>query len=322
MCAFQRSTVAEVNGTPTRDALKRSTAAEVNGTPTGTGTAPLALVGIQETDDPCHWERVSQPWEVLAMPLTAEPFFNRKTFLATPNCILYLESFASRVRMRVLSPAGMLALSVPVRLGRRTSYFNRSLQPGGLPAMLPGSAEALYDADQQHFMLLIRLTLLRHLLPEEQAATLEAAAAGRWLPASPTVIEGLGRWLKEVLARTHGAPEMLRHPAAVETLERELVQGLVDALRLTTGSAPPERGSLRQRGFDRATECIRYADLTTLDLAALCAAAGVSQRTLEYVFREHLDLSPAAFIRQLRLHALRCELLASRLGEANVTDVA
>ena len=106
------------------------------------------------------------------------------------------------------------------------------------------------------------------------------------------------------------------------SLERELVQGLVGTLRLTAGPAPPKRRSLRQRGFDRAIECIRYADLTTLDLAALCTVAGVSQRTLEYAFREHLGLSPAAFIRQLRLHALRRELLASRLGEASVTDVA
>ena len=302
------------------DAFQRSTGAAVGGSPAG--AASLALVGIQETDDPCHWERVSQPWEVLAMPLTAGPFGNRKTFLATAHWILYHESFSSRLRVRALSPAGMLAVSVPVQLGSRSSYFNRSLQQGGMPAMLPGSAEAVLDADQQHFMLLIRLTLLRRLLPAEQAETLEAAAAGRWLAASPTVIERLGRWLKEVLARTHRAPEMLRHSAAVETLERELVQGLVGTLRLTTGPAPPERRSLRQRGFDRAIECIRYADLTTLDLAALCTIAGVSQRTLEYAFREHLGLSPAAFIRQLRLHALRRELLASRLGEASVTDLA
>lgn len=47
-----------------------------------------------------------------------------------------------------------------------------------------------------------------------------------------------------------------------------------------------------------------------------------SSRTLESAFREELGLSPAAFIRRLRLHALRRALLASALGESTVTELA
>jgi AraC family transcriptional regulator, ethanolamine operon transcriptional activator len=283
---------------------------------------PLALVGIQETDDPCLWERCSQPWEVLAMPLGPGPFHNRKVFLATPNCILYHESFASRLRVRALSPEGMLACSVPIRSGSRTSYFNLPLHERGLPAMLPGAAEAVLDVGQRHYMVLIRLALLRRLLSGEQLARLEAAAGSHCLAVSPEVVQRLGRWLNAILTRTHQAPEMLRHTAAVQTLERELVVRLAGALTLSVGRELPQRSSLRQRGFDRAIEHIRYADLTALDPTTLCAVAGASQRTLEYAFQERLGLSPAAFIRQLRLHALRRELLASRLGESSVTELA
>ncbi len=282
----------------------------------------LALIGVQETTDPCHWERVSQPWELLAMPMGAGPFRNHKTFLATPNCILYRESFDSRVRARALSPQGMLALAVPVRWHRGTSCFGQPLNERSVPATLPGIAEAVYEAGDQQFMLLIRLTLLRRLLPAEQAAALAAAAQGHWLAASPLLIKRLGRRLEGILARTHRAPEMLRHRAAVQTLERELVLGLVGMLELPKADELPGRASLRGRGFDRAVEHIRQADLSTLNLAALSTAAGVSQRTLEYAFQEKLGLSPMAFVRQLRLHALRRELLACQLGEANVTELA
>jgi AraC-like DNA-binding protein len=286
-----------------------------------TGYSGLGIVGIQECADACHWERISQPWELLATPLGAVPFHNRKTFLATPNCILYHESFASRLKVHALSPEGMVAFAVAVRPGARTSWFGRPLHERGLPETLPGGVEALLEAGQEHIMLLIRQTLLRRYLSAEQYAGLEAAASSRLLPAGAETQAELADWLTGLLTRTHGAPEMLRHPAVIAALETELVNGLARILRLTEVEHRAPR-SLRRRGFDRAIACIRHADLATLDTAELCAAAAVSARTLEYAFREELGLSPAAFIRRLRLHALRRALLASALGESTVTELA
>jgi AraC-like DNA-binding protein len=285
------------------------------------GYTGLGIVGIQECADPCHWERISQPWELLGTPVGSGAFHNRKTFLATPNCILYQESFASRLKVHGLSPEGMVAFAVAVRPGARTSWFGRPLHERGLPVTLPGGVEALLEAGQEHIMLLIRKTLLRRHLSAEGYAALEAAALSRLLPADAETLGALAARLTGLLTRTHRAPEMLRHPAVIGTLETELVTGLSRVPSLTEGEhrAPL---SLRRRGFDRAIECIRHADLATLNTAELCAAAAVSARTLEYAFREELGLSPAAFIRRLRLHALRRALLASALGESTVTELA
>ena len=287
----------------------------------GGNPAALGMVGIQETYDPCHWERVSQPWEVMATPLGAGPFLNRKTFLATPNCILYHESFGVGLRVHALSPEGMFCCAVQVRSGHRTSYFNRPLHERGLPVTLPGAAEAVIEAGQEHIMILLRQSLLRRHLGVERMAALESVAATHLLPPGNKTLRRLGAWLTDILGRTHRAPEMLRHQAAVESLERELVTGLADALqpRKPRMAVQP---SMRQRGFDRAIDYIRHADLATLDPTALCAAAAVSPRTLEYAFQESLGLSPAVFIRRLRLHALRRDLLASARGESTVTDLA
>jgi AraC-like DNA-binding protein len=282
----------------------------------------FALLGIQDIHDPCNWESVSQPWEVLATPLDGRPFRNHKVFVATPNCILYRESFASPVRVQVLSPEGMLAILVPVQLGNRSGCFNRSIAACALPAMLPGAAEALFDAGHEHFMLLIRLGLLRRVLAEPHWVQLERAAAARRLDLSPRTRQRLAEWLERLLARVHGAAAMLDHPTAVGALERELVQGLSEALGLTGDPGRPARSAVRRRGFDRAIEHIRHAELGVLDLHALALAAGMSRRTLEYAFREQLGLSPSRFLRLLRLHGLRRELLARRHGDATVSDLA
>ncbi|AUB84828.1 AraC family transcriptional regulator [Candidatus Thiodictyon syntrophicum] len=287
----------------------------------GRGT-PLALAGIQDTDDPCCWERSGQPWEVIGTPLGSGSFRIRKVFLATPNCMLYRESCATRFRVQALSPEGMLACAVPVKPGSQTSYFRRPLHERGLPATLPTGLEAMLDQGQEHLLFLVQRSLLCRHLPPEQVELLEAGAAARVLPACAETVRGLGRWLNGILARVHGSPEMLRYPAAVVALERELVLGFAARVLPPECRALPRRKSRRRRGYDRAIEAIRYADLTTLDLGGLCAAAGVGARALEYAFRENLGVSPGTFIRQLRLHALRRALLASAAGESTVTELA
>ena len=55
-------------------------------------------------------------------------------------------------------------------------------------------------------------------------------------------------------------------------------------------------------------------------IAALCAALGASERTLHEAFREHLDTTPKAYLKTLRLEAARHDLLTGEVKR--VTDVA
>jgi len=51
----------------------------------------------------------------------------------------------------------------------------------------------------------------------------------------------------------------------------------------------------------------------------LCRAMGVSERTLEYAFKELLGMTPMAFLLRLRLHRVRRALLAARPGSTTVS---
>ena len=59
--------------------------------------------------------------------------------------------------------------------------------------------------------------------------------------------------------------------------------------------------------------------MTALELAL---AAGVSQRTLEYAFRDQLEMTPAAYLRIYRLNAAHRELLAADPEVSTVTSIA
>jgi AraC-like DNA-binding protein len=54
----------------------------------------------------------------------------------------------------------------------------------------------------------------------------------------------------------------------------------------------------------------------------LCRAAGVSERTLEYAFKEVTGLSPVNYLLRLRLHRVRQALLAATQGSSRVSAEA
>ena len=286
------------------------------------GRAPSAFVAVQDIDDPCVWETASRPWELLAAPVGSGPFRNRKLALVTPNCLLYRESFLGALWVQGMSPAGMLGFTVPLRLGGRSHYWGAALHERGLPATMPGVLDARMDAGQDHVIALLRLDWLRAQLDPLTARALEQCAAARMLPAATRGRGALGIWLRRLLDRVHADPRLLAYPAAVAGLESDLLEALLRTLCLATPKPLAAGAKRRQVGFDLAIDSMREADLGSVNASVLCAGIGVSQRTLEYAFRERLGASPMEFIRRLRLHAVRRALLAAEHGNATVAESA
>ena len=54
----------------------------------------------------------------------------------------------------------------------------------------------------------------------------------------------------------------------------------------------------------------------------LCEAAGVSERTLQYAFKEVMGMTPVAYLTRLRLHRVRQALRAATHGSTTVTAEA
>jgi len=54
----------------------------------------------------------------------------------------------------------------------------------------------------------------------------------------------------------------------------------------------------------------------------LCRVAGVSQRTLEYGFRDLLGVTPVRYLKLLRLNRVRRSLVRRRSEDETVTSVA
>ncbi|MEO1091347.1 MAG: helix-turn-helix domain-containing protein [Pseudomonadota bacterium] len=79
--------------------------------------------------------------------------------------------------------------------------------------------------------------------------------------------------------------------------------------------------ALRRHAIRASLELLEAGELETIRPADLTRHAGVSERTLEYAFRERYRLTPAAFVKAIRLARVRQELrnadpVDGRVGEA------
>lgn len=97
---------------------------------------------------------------------------------------------------------------------------------------------------------------------------------------------------------------------------------LVELVDDAAEAPEPRRSDATRKGFHRALEFIREAPLQDVRLSRLCAVSGISERSLQYAFRDTLGVTPKAFITTRRLHAARRALLESDPSTTRVADVA
>jgi len=280
------------------------------------------VTGEIVVDDICVFEQIAAPWDLLVTPKDRKPFGHRKTYLITRSVILYQESFDACIRVQGLTPAGMLGFSLPLRLGARSAYWNAPPREAGLPASLPGALDAVLDAGQEHVIVLVNRALVHENWSADCVSSLERALASRWLPAQPGAVDQLAAWLVSVLKMAQQRPGMFRTPRSVRAFEAALLDRLAQTVQFPPVDATRADATQRQRGLARAIEFLRENDTALLTVPQLCRAANVSQRTLEYAFRDAFGLTPIGYLRRQRFHLARRALLAARQERASVADIA
>jgi AraC family ethanolamine operon transcriptional activator len=126
------------------------------------------------------------------------------------------------------------------------------------------------------------------------------------------------RLCRELAGRAAASPQLLGDRAFACRLERRILGLLLAGFETACPSSAPRRGRALAR---RAEAWLRQSLAEPPTIAALCCALHVSPRTLHEAFREHLDTTPKAYLKVLRLNAARHDLLEGRANK-RVTDAA
>ena len=109
-----------------------------------------------------------------------------------------------------------------------------------------------------------------------------------------------------------------------ETNTIEASHLLAEKLTLsTTSDRPVKRPSLRKRdlAINRIIEYVRHTPAATSELAKLCRLARVSERTLQYAFKERYGIAPNTFVKRWKLNTVRQSLLLADTEADTVSSI-
>jgi AraC-like DNA-binding protein len=91
---------------------------------------------------------------------------------------------------------------------------------------------------------------------------------------------------------------------------------------LATSPTPHDRTDAKPILLRRAMEYMDANATNDIGLADIAEAVHVTPRSVQYMFRRHLETTPLQYLRRLRLHYAHQELLASDRMHSTVTEIA
>ena len=279
-------------------------------------------VGVAQikSDNVLEYAQLLRPWDVQIEQLSPGPFGGRLGAVKTPSMLLYSERWPRRTQVRGSNPPGYVLIGAHMAWQRSPlTWCSMDLGPRTLGCAAPDS-EIGFTApcDSHHAVVLVTPEFLEQGLGRQGVDRLSSS----WgLQMSDRVGLDFGQHIVRVVRRALESPEALSRPLEIRSIESDLMDMLIRCLGAEAADSPPIGLSSRVRALEAALEHARSCRGRTT-AHELSIAAGVSQRTLERVFRKRLGITPGVFLRLKRLNGAHQELLASDPRMTTVGRVA
>jgi AraC-like DNA-binding protein len=292
----------------------------------GVGSEQPAVT-IVEIDDPAVAGQGIELIHQDAVQLTSPPFRARRVVVRLAGGVVVYHSTNHRVRTRTKAQRGLLAY---VTFGPRAKGTVNGLpmHPDLMLAVEP-ETEVVFVTDAGHesiTLLLPPADIRAHLRDRRREGDFHFPHGAEALQADAAMVRRLFDWGKRLVDTAARQPALFNdrkdERAAAQV---EMVETLLATLGATRDFEPARADDVHHAQTLVVKTAEDYA-LSHVDgrvyVSDLCRAAAVSERALEYAFREVMGMTPVAYLIRLRLHRVRQALLAATRGSTTVSDVA
>ena len=129
------------------------------------------------------------------------------------------------------------------------------------------------------------------------------------------------RWLHTVKIKLTSLDSSVRDKHYLYHIEQEIIDRI---LRILTENRIVTKGRSRKRdiALSIAENYISEPNRVIVTITELCDVANISERTLEYAFRERYGMTPKRFSLVYRLNSVRKKLRKTQSGAALVSEIA
>lgn len=259
--------------------------------------------------------------ELEAMQMAGPHLGGSLAFAAYDGIIFSTGLIEGKVSLRGVLSKDALTIGVGLKLGSGSRQWLSEIVDGDITIFLPGDE---HDALYTHGSLYAAATLTPERLAEEAArqglVLDERILARTGLHGTPMRPDKLA-WMRSRFSAIHD-------PSAIcDDGHMELGIALL-RLVIAHYARIPANGSERLHPRDssrlvhRARDYIEQNLVASISTEALALAVGTSPRTLYRAFGEVLGDTPQGFMRRLRLHRIRRELMSAEAGAVTIAAIA
>jgi AraC-like DNA-binding protein len=290
-------------------------------------TAAEPAVTVVEISDPTATGAGIDLLDQDVMQLQSMPLRARRVIVRLESAAVVFHSTNLRVRTRTSVRKGLLAY---VTFGPQAKGTVNGLpvRPDLLLVAEPES-EASFVADvgwESITFLLPPQDISAHLIARQRESEFRSPHGVETLQVDAQRVRALFGWGKRLVDTA------ARQPALFNERKTERVAAhveLLETLLATLGAAndfEPDRTDRTRQSYSLIVKSVEDYALSHagdhLYVSDLCRAAAVSERTLEYAFKEVMGLTPMTYLVRLRLHRVRQALLAGTQGSTTVSAEA
>ena len=284
-------------------------------------------VSVAEISDPAATNAGIELLDQEAVQLQALPLHVRRVVVRLVAAVVVYHSTNLRVRTRTSVRTGLLGY-VTFGPQARGTVNGLPVRPGLMLATEPAS-EATFVAEagwESITFLVPAQDVMEHLTARQRASEFRMPHGVEILQVGEERVRGLFDWGKR-LTETGALQPALFNDSKEEraAAEADLLETLLATLRAASDLEPSRTDRTRQTQsrIVQAAEAHALANVDArLYVTDLCRAAAVSERTLEYAFKEVMGLTPMTYLTRLRLHRVRQALLAATSASTTVSAEA
>jgi AraC family ethanolamine operon transcriptional activator len=252
--------------------------------------------------------------------LSPGPFHSTMEYIRIPGLMVYRQHINQTIHVRGKGSDAHVMIGAVATPDSRVEWNGVNIDARHLALALPSSElDFSIFADSRPVVLLARPDRLARYLGEESVADLSTARPV--IDCDPKFSAWLIGASNRLIDKYLDQEELLKDDRECDAVESEVLGGLAWEFAAGDAELSAESKPKRTQALLRAIE---YAESSEqpIPIPDLVRVAGVSQRTLEYAFRETLNISPAKYLRWHRINRLHGVLLASEPRSTSITATA
>ena len=259
-------------------------------------------------------------WDVRVNQLSSGSFHSKLEILRSPDLTLHEQYWQRSVE--VVGTTSKHAIMIGASLTWRKAsheWCGINLDNRHFACAAPGTAiDFKSPRDGRHIVMQVKPEVLVSALGQDAADQL---LGNRYIEFKAIDGQRLTALMTGVISKYANNTRLVEDQFYFRSQKSLLLKTLGDCIANAGQVDGSVLGSRRKAAVRRAIRYVEDRDgpVTALELAV---GVGVSQRTLEYAFREKLEITPAAYLRIYRLNAAHRELLAADPAVSTVTSIA